>query len=182
MLPSSQSQTEGAFELIYEEDNLKAGYRLHISRQTSIAGHVFTACVFAAISFAALAMAEGFLAGAGSLGKAGIAIAIGAALAYAIAYLNRSMIGFGFTDWLKKMGQNAGTTKYIYDAHRLVIEDRMFGGEMNWTEAHGWTEDEHILLIYRSPVFYYYLAKTKVPDHDLSNLTAILQTAKVPRL
>ncbi len=58
----------------------------------------------------------------------------------------------------------------------------MFGGELKWQDAYGWTEDENFILIYRSPTFYYYVPKASVSQSDVENIVRLMQSVDVKKL
>ena len=58
----------------------------------------------------------------------------------------------------------------------------MFGGEMKWQDAYGWTENENFILIYRSPTFYYYMSKVDASQPDVENIVRVMQLVNVKQL
>jgi len=176
------SEPFGAFEVNWSEANMIAAYRLHCSRlwrwkSYAIAGAVFTIVFF--LIFVGKSQSPDATA---VITAAALSIGIGIALVALMRFANRFGSGAQVRGWAKQLDLAGSLTRFEYDAERLVIKDRMFGGEMRWCEATGFFEDEETLLIYRAPQFYYYIAKGDVAAQELAKLRTVMQAAGLRQL
>ena len=71
---------------------------------------------------------------------------------------------------MDRMKLSGKTTTYRVASDQLIIEDDVLGGRLPWSEVHAWRSDEELLLVYRTPQFFYYIDKSEVPGPALTAL------------
>jgi len=116
------------------------------------------------------------------VGHAVLSVGVGAGLIALMGLANRYAGAAPVKQWASQFDLDGAVTGFQYDENGLTITDRMFGGELLWREAHGWAENDAILLIYRAPQFYYYIIKRDVEEHHIASLIAAMNAASVKHI
>ena len=158
---------------------MAAAYRLHCSASWQRRHSYVAGVIFAAMFFVILLGGEGSLDAFSIVAYVVFSIAVGAGLVGVILLANRFNSGAPARQWANQFNLEGTITRFEYDPNGLRIIDRMFGGEMRWSEVKDFVENDEVLLIYRSPQFYYYISKLAVPEVELSRLVSVMQAAGV---
>jgi hypothetical protein len=137
--------------------------------------------LFAAFFFLIFAFQDGVPDAPELFGLAATSAFVGAGLVGLVILANRYSGGAQIRSWMDQYKLEGAVSRFEYDSERLVIKDRLFGGEMDWAEAKSWSENEEVLLIYRNTQFYYFVSKRDVPPHDVNNLIDVMRSANVPK-
>jgi hypothetical protein len=170
-------EAAGAFEVTWNEANMIAAYRLHCGRFWNRKSFAITGAVFAAIFFLIFVGKSESLDIASLVAASALSLLTAAGFVALLQLANRYGSGAQVRGWARQFDLEGAITRFEFGSEGLKITDRMFGGEMRWSEAKGFVENEEILLIYRSPQFYYYISKRDVPAAELANLRALMQAA-----
>lgn len=113
-------------------------------------------------------------------------LAISAAVAAAIAWLPKRWSTIGLRGQIeanrKRMGVKSDQTVYRFDDETLQVEDDVLGGRIDWKELHGWHESDSLILIYRGPLFFYYIAKSAVDPVTLKAFRKRLLSSPAKRI
>lgn len=176
------NEAGGGFEVTWDEANMVAAYRLHCSRMWQRKSYAIAGTVFAAVLFLILVGESETRDTAAIVAAAAVSVGVGIALVVLMILANRYASGALVKSWAKQFELDSTVTRFDYDAAGLRITDRMFGGEMRWDEAKGYAEGEEIVLVYRSPQFYYYISKRAAPTGEVAKLVSLMQAAGVRQL
>lgn len=173
------------FSVPYDLDELVDSYLLHSEVTKKAAGpwkiFLFVGTAFLGV-FVLLAITKAGLQLKDAIWAVPTALALGALAAWLPLRFNRPSVKRslkGHWDQLKREGQQC---TYRFDADRIIIIDKVTGGELEWAEVHAWHEGEQFLLIYRSPQFYYYIVKQRVDSETLDSLIAKLAQSPAKRI
>lgn len=172
----------GQFDTVYKEANAVKALRFHCSRQWSVGGYLLVGAIFTIVLFFLFEGSPPYTSISAAAFTATASLLIAACVVGLMILINRKGGHGQVRSWMSQYNLEGAVCGFQYDQEKLKITDRMFGGEMAWNEAHGWVENDDLLMIYRSPVFYYYVPKADVPAQDVENLISVMQAAQVPKL
>jgi len=176
------SSVGGRFETVYCEENAAEALRFHCSRQWTRRNYLITGAIFSVTFFFIFWGRSEASTGEDWVPSVALSLFVGTALCGAIWLANRFTGKRQIQSWLADHKLEGAVCRFEYDEDKLTITDPMFGGELKWQDAYGWTEDENFILIYRSPTFYYYVPKASVSQSDVENIVRLMQSVDVKKL
>ncbi|MEL7741393.1 hypothetical protein AAG590_07785 [Citromicrobium bathyomarinum] len=172
----------GHFEVTYGEAKMVEAYRFHNSRHWRWWLYLLVGAIFAFLFFVGFAIHYDPADIELLVGHAVLSAGVGAGLIALMKLANRYAGAAPVKQWASQFDLDGAVTGFQYDTNGLTITDRMFGGELLWREAHGWAENDAVLLIYRAPEFYYYIIKRDVEEHHIASLIAAMNAAGVKHI